>query len=336
MRRDQLPEGDVLDTIYIGGGTPSQLSPEQLADVFSCIFDIYPVLPDAEVTLEANPDDLTASYVDAISRLPVNRISLGVQSFHDDELRSINRRHSAKAVCDVYEQLKKNGFENISLDLIYGLPSHNMERWRETLLKTLTLRPTHISAYHLIYEENTPLWRELNVGRIKPVDEELSLALFEELMDVTEAAGYEHYEISNFALPAYRSRHNSAYWQGEAYLGFGPSAHGYDGGFVRRANVPNLLTYIEQIRIGVFAETVEELSIRDRFNEQLLAGLRTKDGVTCAQLSCISEEMFRQTLSVIDRYVKRGLLLETSDGFRLSRQGIFISDTIISDLFVNA
>jgi|GEM_PF-6144673 len=234
LRRVELPDGALIDHIYFGGGTPSLLTPEELTRIFDTITELYPLTGTGEVTIECNPDDVTEEYAQALGTLPINRVSMGVQSFHADDLTFLNRRHSAEQVFAAVEALRRHGIDNLSLDLIYGLPGQTEERW---LTNILSLGVPHLSAYHLIYEEGTALTRLVERGKVQPVSEEASLRFFELLISELKAAGYEHYEISNFALPDRYARHNTGYWQGVPYLGLGPSAHSFDGLRTRSHNV---------------------------------------------------------------------------------------------------
>ena len=220
----RLPElkGEPIKTIYFGGGTPSTLTIEELKKILETIFHLSSLnFQLEEITLEANPDDLTEEYVKGLRTLPINRVSLGIQSFHDRTLRLVGRRHTAQEAIDAVRRLQQAGLTNISIDLIYGLPGETLDDWAYSLNQATALGVKHISAYHLTYEEGTRLWRMQEQGLVTPIDEEQSIRSFELLREKLLAAGYEHYEISNFALPGYHSRHNSSYWQGIIYIGIG-------------------------------------------------------------------------------------------------------------------
>ncbi|MDR2692160.1 MAG: radical SAM family heme chaperone HemW, partial [Dysgonamonadaceae bacterium] len=242
IRQDYL-QNEKIETIYFGGGTPSQLNAEDFEKIFRSLSP-YAFCPSPEITLEANPDDLTPVYMDSIRPLPFNRVSVGIQSFNDEELKFLNRRHNAETAIRSVRRLQEKGFANIGVDLMYGLPGQNEAVWRETICRAKTLSVQHISAYHLTYEEGTPLYNSMQKGLIRPVEEEMSVRLFEVLMDEMAEAGFEHYEISNFAQAGYRSKHNASYWTGTHYLGVGAAAHSYDGPS-RQWNVASVRKYIE-------------------------------------------------------------------------------------------
>ncbi len=245
-RRKDYLQGEPVHTIYMGGGTPSQLSEEHFRKLFHTLQQVYGLEQCHEITLEANPDDLTEEYTAMLKTLPFNRISMGIQTFHEDTLRLLHRRHTGAQAIRAVELCRKAGFQNISIDLIYGLPGENDFRWNQDLQQAIQLQVEHISAYHLTYEEGTPLYDMLHQHSVQEVDEESSLRFFTSLMDTLKDAGYEHYEISNFCKPGFHSRHNTAYWQGIAYLGCGPSAHSFNGSS-RQWNKASLSAYMNGI-----------------------------------------------------------------------------------------
>ena len=241
--------GEPIETIYFGGGTPSQLAASDFLQIFEAIQQHFTLTSSMEITLEANPDDLSSAYIRSLRTLPFNRLSMGIQSFHEDDLRLLNRRHTAAQAKEAVDRCQQAGLTNLSIDLIYGLPGQTQTAWEDNLAQALALQVPHLSAYHLTYEEGTALYRLLEEGKVQPVDEELSLSLFHTLIDQLTQAGYQHYEISNFAKPGCYSRHNSSYWTGKAYLGLGPSAHSYNGQ-EREWNVASLPIYIKGIEAG--------------------------------------------------------------------------------------
>lgn len=331
LRKNYL-EGETLETIYLGGGTPSQLSVENLNRIFEAIYRYFPVNQDMEITLEANPDDMTPAYVAALSSLPVNRISMGVQSFDAADLKFLNRRHDREEALRAVYLCQEHNLYNISIDLIYGLPGQTPKKWQKNLDEVLRLDIPHISAYHLIYEEGTALYRLLEAGKITPVDEETSLALFTLLIENLSAAGYQHYEISNFARPGWYARHNSSYWKGKKYLGLGPSAHSYNG-TEREWNVSSLPEWIKGIQTGKVALESEQLDENTCYNEYIMTHLRTMWGIDLNELSeKFGENKLKYCLNIAQTYEKRNLLLQKDGKLTLTKDGIFVSDGIMSDL----
>ena len=331
MRKDYLEDEDI-ETIYLGGGTPSQLSQEELEEIFSTIYHIYKVKDDAEITLEANPDDLTPEYVTMLRQLPINRISMGIQTFQEETLKLLHRRHTAKQAIEAFERCREAGFQNISIDLMYGLPGETLDTWKQDLQQAIALHPEHISAYHLIYEEDTALWKLHEQHQVEEADEDLSLTLFTTLIDELTEAGYQHYEISNFCLPGLHSRHNSSYWTGKKYLGCGPSAHSFNG-TSRQWNVASLSAYIDGIQQGNPDYEIEELDLYTRYNDFVLTSIRTCWGMSLSHLrSTYGEALYRYCLRMAKPHLEQGVLEISGDILKLTRKGIFISDGIMSDL----
>lgn len=339
-----------LDTIYMGGGTPSVLTDEALRRIFGAVARIYDISKATEVTVEVNPDDVTPEFAELLATLPVNRVSMGVQSFDDDMLRRLCRRHTSAQVVEAIENLNRAGIDNISIDLIYGLPGQTLENWQSDLDKAFALPVNHLSAYALIYEEGTAIYRMREQGLIREAEEELSLKMYETLMFRAAAEGMNHYEISNFARPGCEARHNTGYWRGMRYIGVGPGAHSYDGQS-RQWNAPDLKAYIEAqgdvLRHGLYEREV--LDKQMRMEESLLTSLRTAGGL---DLSRFAEEYGARALDAMMRransYLTSGhLTIEAqqpqsfaiegaaSEGnfLCLTRKGLFISDDIISTLF---
>ena len=279
----RLPElqGAPIETIYLGGGTPSTLTIEELSSILTSLLNFHLSSFNfqlAEITLEANPDDLTEAYVQGLRTLPFNRVSIGIQSFHDRTLRLVGRRHTAQEAIEAVHRCQRMGLTNISIDLMYGLPGETLDDWVYSLDQAIALGVPHISAYHLTYEEGTRLWRMKEQGLVSPIDEEQSIRAFELLREKLLAAGYEHYEISNFALPSYHSHHNSSYWQGIPYIGIGPGAHSYDG-TDRRWNLSNLTDYIATPEGKDVPHEVEHLTTEERYDERIITELRTARGI---------------------------------------------------------
>ena len=331
MRRNYLNDAPI-GTLYFGGGTPSQLSEADFRMIFACIEEVYGLETCQEITLEANPDDLTDDYVAMLTTLPFNRISMGIQTFHEPTLRLIGRRHTAKEAIEAVSRCQQHGFHNISIDLIYGLPNETPEQWKEDLETAFSLDVQHISAYHLTYEQGTRLWQMLQRHEIEEVDEDTSVELFRILCDEMQQTGYEHYEISNFARYGYRSRHNSAYWHEVPYLGCGPGAHSFNGDS-REWNVSSLQKYIEALEQDQRDFEQEILDTDTRYNELVMTRLRTCEGIPHTYLQQrFGQAYHNYCLHLAAPYLRQGLLLQKEDTLRLSREGIFVSDNIISDL----
>ena len=331
LRKEYL-SGETIETIYFGGGTPSQLQAADFSRIFDTINRLFRVSDDSEITLEANPDDLQPAYVGMLRQFPFNRISMGVQSFDDADLRFLNRRHDSRQAVRAVELCQDAGITNVSIDLIYGLPGQTVERWDRNLEAAIRLDVPHLSAYHLIYEEGTALYKLLEAGRVTPVEESVSVDLFTRLIDRLTAAGYLHYEISNFARPGSFSRHNSSYWLGKSYLGLGPSAHSYNQQ-ERMWNVASLPLYIAGMKEGCPNVEREPLPLETRYNDFIITGLRTMWGIDLEEM----ERRFGKRLADYCRqeaatYLRRGLLSLKGTVMTLSRAGIFVSDGIMSDL----
>lgn len=331
MRKEYL-EGENIETIYLGGGTPSQLDKEDFEFIFSYIYKNYSISDTPEITLETNPDDLTPEYIAMLRTLPFNRLSMGIQTFNESILKLLQRRHSARQAIEAFQNCRAAGFQNISIDLMYGLPGETLASWKEDLKQAVDLHPEHISAYHLIYEEGTALWRLREQHKVEEADEDLSVSLFCTLIDRLSAAGYEHYEISNFCLPDLHSRHNSSYWMEKKYLGCGPSAHSYNG-ISRQWNVASLDEYIKGISAGTPVFEIEELDLYTRYNDFVITRIRTKWGMPLSKLrNEFGEELYDYCLRMAGPHLNQGTLELVNDVLRLTRKGIFISDGIMSDM----
>lgn len=333
LRKSYL-HGEAVSTIYLGGGTPSQLPIHCLREIFDTISTHFTLLPHPEITIEANPDDLTPLYVDGLRTLPLNRVSMGVQSFHDPMLSFLGRRHTAAQAMEAVKRCYEAGYDNVSIDLMFSLPGQTMESWEQDLDQALSLGVQHLSAYNLSYEEGTRLTKLLNDGKIEAVDEETSLALYGRLIDRVTAAGYRHYEISNFALPGRESRHNSSYWEGIPYLGVGAAAHSYDG-TSRGWNMASLSRYMQGIEEGTPCFEREELDATERYNDAIITRLRTARGL---QLSWVQEQFgaarLQECVAGAQPFIDRGLVENDGSFLRLTRQGIFVSDCIFRELIV--
>ncbi len=332
MRKDYI-NNESIDTIYFGGGTPSQLSIDEFKQIFDAIDKTFGEIKAKEITLEANPDDLTEAYTnDLIQKLPFNRISMGVQSFNNNMLKTLNRRHNCEQAVKAVATCRKAGFQNISIDLMYGLPGETIEDWHNDLNQAIELDVEHISAYHLIYEKDTLLYKLRENKQLKEVEEESSLLFFETLIKRLTEKGYEHYEISNFSKPQLYSKHNTSYWQGVHYLGCGPSAHSYNGN-EREWNIASLTHYIDGIESGNRDFEKEIIDINTDYNEYIITRLRTKWGISLNRIkSRYGEKYYSYFLKMSLTHLNSGKLERIDDIIKLSKNGIFVSDDIMSDL----
>lgn len=332
LRKNYIREP--FSTIYLGGGTPSLLDEAELTKLFLYINNVYDVDRNAEITMECNPDDITPKFTNMLSRLPINRVSMGAQTFADSRLRLLHRRHNSDEVKHAVKLLREAGIKNISIDLMFGFPDESLSQWKEDISAAMALNVEHISAYSLMYEEDTPLWKMLDTGKVKEIDEELSLTMFKELVCQLTDAGYEHYEISNFARPGYRSRHNSSYWHQVPYIGLGAAAHSFDLNS-RQWNVADLKLYIEEINNGIIPMEREELDNDTTFNDIITTALRTSDGIDLNAMETRLGKRYRNTLiSAAGKHIEQGLLEIRHDRLRLTSEGIFISDMVMSDLMI--
>lgn len=330
-RKRELPSS-LLSSVYFGGGTPSQLTVAEVARIFDAIHASFDLAPDAELTFEANPDDITPAYVKALRELGINRMSLGVQSFNDSQLRMLRRRHDARQALEAVSVIREAGIDNISIDLIYGLPKQSLDDFNADLRQALQLPIRHLSAYSLTYEEGTALYRLREQGKVREAKEGLSAAMYEALLDATASAGMEHYEISNFAFPGYAARHNSGYWQQRPYLGCGPGAHSFDGNR-RRFNRSSLNDYLAAP--GCPPHEREELSPEEQFNEMIFTSLRTSKGLDLEALERrFGTSRRRYTETAARRSLVAGHLTLTGNRLRLTRAGLFVSDDVMSDLML--
>jgi len=330
LERKEYLQGHPVETIYFGGGTPSQLSTTHFEKIFRTLTEINGLhAASQEITLEANPDDITPEYLNALKNFPFNRISLGVQSLNDEELRFLNRRHDAQSAVRAVRLCQEQGFGNISIDLMYGLPCQTKESWESTIRQAIALNVQHISAYHLIYEEKTPLFDLLQRGAVQTMGEELSVSLFELLIDQLTGAGFEHYEISNFAQQGYPSRHNSAYWNGTPYLGIGASAHSYNGTSRQWNASVQGADYRTQ---GVEMEILDE---KAAFNDFIITRLRTLKGINLMELQRLfGEGKKANCLQQAEKHLSNQCLEIADNHLRLTRKGIFISDGIMTALLL--
>lgn len=331
IRKDYL-NNESIETIYWGGGTPSQLNEYHFEKVFNTIYANYNIVDNAEITIECNPDDLKESYVSTLKEFPFNRLSMGVQTFDDRTLQFLKRRHNSLQAVKAFNICRDAGFRNISLDLMYGLIGENLSKWEYDLSKIIKLNPEHISAYHLIYEEGTELWNLRQKHIVDEINEDLSLQMFTILIDKLCSAGYEHYEISNFAKPGLFSRHNTSYWMNKKYMGCGPSAHSFNLES-RQWNVASLEKYIDTVNNGQCFYEIEKLDNYTRYNDFVITALRTKWGLNLSELKeRFGEELYLFSKKMAGQYLKSGVLDEKDGVIKLTKKGIFISDSIMSDM----
>jgi len=324
-----------IETIYFGGGTPSLLSGVQIKMILDNIAHFFDIDNDCEITLEANPENLTVKYLNQLKQTPINRISLGIQSFNDDVLKLLNRSHNASKAIYRIEQLQSSGLTNISVDLIYGIPGLSFLEWENTLFQFLNLKVPHLSAYHLTFEEKTVFGHLLKNNKINPVDESQSFAQYNLLCQMINAQGFEHYEISNFAKQGKFSRHNSNYWNSTPYLGLGPAAHSFDG-HTRQWNEANVFKYINHLESGKLpSQEKEVLTPVDKFNDYIVTRLRTKDGINLDEIKRNFPQFFEITKQNIEHYRKMQALFTCDEKrCKLTEKGFFVSDSIMTDFIV--
>ncbi len=325
---------ETIETIYFGGGTPSVLFPEELDKLIENIYKHFNVSESAEITLEANPDDLSFSYLCEIKGIGINRLSIGIESFFDEDLKWMNRRHNSQQSVKCLENSIKAGFDNINIDLIYGLPGLTTDRWEKNLDIAFKYEIQHLSSYFLTLEPKTVYFHRVNKGLMKKPDEIAGIKHYEILLRKVQEAGFIQYEISNFSLDGFISRHNTSYWLQKPYLGIGPSANSFNGSS-RQWNVRNNTSYIESLENNIIPCTVETLSIEDRYNEYVLTSLRTVWG---ADLSFIKEkfgeECYGYFIAGADPFFSDGKLECDSNIVRVTRRGMLFADGIISELFM--
>lgn len=334
LAKDYL-QGAAVETIYFGGGTPSLLSAEELNRIFDALFKTFPVGELKEITLEANPDDLDAGYLKALRTTPVNRFSIGVQSFREEDLRYMHRAHNAQQADAAIKRAQDAGFTNLSIDLIYGTPGLSDTAWKENLDKVRSLGIPHFSSYALTVEEGTALYHDILKKKTTPVDAAQSAAQFGILMEKAEQMGYEHYEISNLSVPGMYAVHNTAYWQGKPYLGLGPSAHSFNGRAERRWNLANNALYIKSLLTeNKIPFEQEVLSPFDRLNEYIMTSLRTMWGCTLEHIrQQWGNNEAKALLYEAEKHISKGHIRLKDDILYLTSEGRFFADAIAGDLF---
>lgn len=334
LRKDEL-QNRTLKSLYFGGGTPSILSVDEINSLMDEVLRYFSFEKDIEITLEANPDDLDKNFLKQLAGTPVNRLSIGTQSFFEEDLKLMNRAHSASEAESSIKRAQDYGFENLSIDLIYGSPTSNLEIWKENLNKSIALEVPHISSYALTVEPKTALENWISKGKVKSPREEEQNREFYYLSDFLKDHGFEHYEVSNFAKPGFYSRHNSAYWKYQEYLGIGPSAHSYNGFDIRSWNVANNQQYIKKLNDKLLAKEEEILSQEDQFNEMIMIGLRTIWGVDLESLkNKFSDKVLEHFQREIKPKMQEGILTIENDHLKIPEKHWFMADGIASDLFM--
>lgn len=326
--------GEVINTVYFGGGTPSLLKSDELYSLLSTLRKLHQLNPTAEITLEANPDDLTDVTVNELNQVGINRLSIGIQTFHNDLLSYLNRAHDSAKAIQAVRSARKAGFDNISIDLIYAIPGQDEAKWKEDIRQALIVNPEHLSCYSLTIEEKTVFGKWSAAGKLKTIEDDVAAYQLEVLMDMLNEAGYEHYEISNFAKPGFYSRHNSSYWKQEKYLGIGPSAHSYNG-LIRQFNISNNHLYIKSIQKNEVPAEKEVLSTENKINEYILTTLRTQWGTDLTKLKQeFNLDLLQQNSLYIQQLLERDLAVLNHTVLTLTRKGKLLADKIASDLFV--
>jgi oxygen-independent coproporphyrinogen-3 oxidase len=334
IRSTYLPDRH-LESIYFGGGTPSLLTPLQLDALFNSIYKHFIVAPGAEITFEANPDDLTAEKIAALKHTPVNRFSIGVQSFFEEELRWMNRAHNAEQAIHSIKRVQDKGFDAITIDLIYGSPTLTNAKWEANLQQAIGLGLKHISSYCLTVEPQTKLDHLIRQHKLPPLNEEQAAEQFDILVNTLEANGFEQYEISNFAREGKYAVHNTNYWKNKPYLGIGPSAHSFNN-HSRSWNIANNMRYIKGIESGIPDMETEELTLENRVNEYIMTGLRTIWGIHGKYIrETFGDHVYKQLLPSLQALIQDGAIERQGDHFRLTRKAKILADGIASDLFLD-
>ena len=334
LRKDYTGNEEIT-TIYFGGGTPSVLAVGELEEILTNLRKLFPVSSIPEVTIEINPDDITEQYMKDLKKTEINRISIGVQSWRDEDLKLLNRRHSGFQAMDGVSKTIKAGFENVTIDLIYGIPGMDITAWMSNLNTAFSLDIKHLSAYNLTVEPKTILSRMKEKGLVEEIGEEESISQFNVLIEKAETAGFVHYEISNFGKPGYFSVHNTNYWKQVAYLGLGPSAHSFNR-YSRQWNVRDIKKYIKSVNDGKLSYEREELNTKTRFNEYIMTSLRTMWGIDLGYIEQVFEkEGYDYVVNLTKKFMDYGLMKQESNSMILTNQGKMISDNIISEFMMS-
>ena len=333
LQRDYL-SGETVETIYLGGGTPSLLTSTELESLLATVYQHYPVAGQPEITLEANPDDLNSAKLKKLCEAGVNRLSIGIQSFHEPHLRYLNRAHRAEDAMRCVQQAQDVGFNNLSIDLIYAIPAEDHSIWERDLAQAVALQPQHISSYCLTIEEKTVFGRWQRQGKLRAVSDVFAAEQFEMLIATLAAAGFESYEVSNFCQPGYYAKHNTSYWQNQKYLGVGPSAHSYDG-LSRQHNVANNAKYLREVAEGTVPFEREVLSRYDQINERVMTGLRTKWGCDLEALKNeLHYDLYKEHTVYVDQLVKESKAVLQEGILILTNRGRLMADGIAEAFFL--
>lgn len=334
LRKNEL-DNKKLKSLYFGGGTPSVLAVDEIKSLIDEIQKYFSFDENIEITLESNPDDLNKNFLKELSQTEFNRLSIGTQSFFDNDLKLMNRAHNASEAESSIKRAQDFGLENISIDLIYGSPTSNFQIWKDNLYKTIELQVPHVSSYALTVETKTALEKWIEKGKVNSPEESEQNQEFYYMKDFLKDNGFDHYEISNFGKPGFHSKHNSAYWKSEPYLGIGPSAHSYDGHLERSWNIANNPIYIKKLNGNILPKETEILSEKDRFNEMIMIGLRTIWGV---DLDKINQTFSSQIIDYLNQEIKtkqeNGILTIENNHLKIPEKNWFLADGIASDLFL--
>ena len=334
LRHNEL-ENKTLKSLYFGGGTPSVLSVDEIKSLIDEIQKYFSFDENIEITLESNPDDLNENFLKELSQTEINRLSIGTQSFYDEDLKLMNRAHNASEAESSIKRAQDFGLVNISVDLIYGSPTSNFEIWKDNLNKTIELQVPHVSSYALTVEPKTALEKWIENGKVSSPEEAEQNQEFYYMKDFLKDNGFDHYEISNFGKPGFHSKHNSAYWKSEPYLGIGPSAHSYNGSFERSWNIANNPIYIKKLNQNILPKETEILSEKDRFNEMMMIGLRTIWGVDLQKINQnFSSEIIDYLNQEIKSKIESGILEIENNYLKIPEKHWFLADGIASDLFI--
>ena len=332
--RKDYTRNEIISSIYFGGGTPSILSTSQLKNILDNLPQFYRIDPDCEVTIEINPDDADKEYLKGLKDLDFNRISLGIQSWNDRDLKLLNRRHNTARAVEALEETFKTGFSNVTIDLIYGIPGMTTKDWSANLDISFSFDIKHLSAYHLTGEPGTVFWKMKERGAFKEIDEEESNAQFNLLIEKSVSNGFVHYEISNFGKPGFFSRHNANYWKQVNYIGLGPSAHSFNG-YSRQWNIKDLKKYIKSINTGTQFFEKEELDHKTQFNEYIMTSLRTMWGIDLDYVDNKFEKKgYDYLINLAGKFIDYGMMKHENKTLVLTNQGKMISDNIISELML--